>query len=327
MKLDETRREEAAAWFAALRRGAITAEERQAFDAWRADPVNQAALHHMHELWGETAALKSLGNNIRRSEPKAARPRRRQRAMAAAVACLLVAGAGGLALWRGGDQRIETEVGEQRTATLPDGSVMAVNVATQVAYEITPERRAIALRDGEAAFFVRKDPERSFTVRAGDYEVRAVGTAFNVRWRDGRLNVAVSEGVVAITPLAGPRAGQEIGRLAAGRQIDLPPAKATAAVAAPPAIRLAAVDDIAAWRMRIVHYEDAAVADIVEDVNRFFEHPIAIADPALAGQRLTIRLQVSDRERTLATLGSLLGARVERGDGRDALVRDALVRG
>ena len=69
MRLDEQTREEAAAWFSALRRGPMSIDERAAFDAWRADPVHQAALNHMHELWGEVSAIKELGVTVPPARP------------------------------------------------------------------------------------------------------------------------------------------------------------------------------------------------------------------------------------------------------------------
>ena len=66
---DERVPEEAAQWFAIMRRGATTLEERRAFDRWRADAVNQRALDSMHELWGELAVLRSRPAPIRRHRP------------------------------------------------------------------------------------------------------------------------------------------------------------------------------------------------------------------------------------------------------------------
>lgn len=60
MKLSVERREAAAAWFAVQRRAVMSIEEREAFDGWRVDPQNLAALNAMHELWGEMAALKAV---------------------------------------------------------------------------------------------------------------------------------------------------------------------------------------------------------------------------------------------------------------------------
>lgn len=311
MKLDDKIREEAAAWFSALRRGPMSIEERDEFDRWRADRAHQAALNHMHELWGEVSAIRELG--VTAPQPKS-RPRRwAEAAVPALMAAVL---AGGAAVYLNLPDRVTTDVGEQRTATLEDGSVVGLNVVTRVAYDMKPDVRQVKLEDGEAVFFVKKDPDRPFLVTAGDYEIRAVGTAFNVRRRDGQVDVAVAEGVVAVKALSGPRAGQEIATLAAGRRIRLGSAEQLPKDHAAPI----PIESVAEWRMRVVSYEDATVGAVIEDLNRFFERPLAVTDPALASRRVTLRLQVQDRERTIHELGDLLGADVQPQRRTDILI-------
>lgn len=311
MRLDEKTREEAAAWFSALRRGPMSVDERADFDTWRTHPLNQSALNHMHELWGEVSAIKELG--VSAPEP----PGLLRRFAPAAAAALVIATAGiATSLYITAPEQLTTDVGEQRTATLEDGSIVALNVVTRVAYDMKPEVRQINLRDGEAAFFVKKDPDRPFLVRAGDYEVRAIGTAFNVRRRDGVVDVAVSEGVVAVRALSGPRAGEEIALLTAGRRVTLGSDQAQPQTP----VQTVAAASVAEWRMRVVAYEDATVATVVEDLNRFFDRPIEVDDPKLAARRVTLRLQVEDRERTVDNLGRMLGADIQAERRADLLI-------
>ncbi|MBY8821063.1 FecR family protein [Sphingomonas colocasiae] len=316
MKFSDDIREEAANWFAALRRGPMTVEERSEYDVWRQSPVNQAALNSMHELWGELAGL----------NPDAVKPQhspvvsRRWLPVAASVA--LMVGAGALFVsWPGAEQgssQIATAIGEQRTATMPDGSVITANVATKLAFAEKHNERTVDLGEGEAVFFVRKDKSRPFLVRTEDYEVRAVGTAFNVRNRDGQLDVAVIEGVVAIKALSGPRRGQEIARITAGKRVSLgdatalPPTTAVVAAAIPS-------EGIAEWRTRTLDYEDAPISRVVEDLNLFFPRQVKLADPKLGDQRVTIRLQVEDRERALGTLADILGLKITKGRDQETL--------
>ncbi len=314
MRFDEQIREEAARWFAAQRRGPMPVEERAAFDGWRADPINQAALNSMHELWGEVAGIGELGAAI----PRRSRASPPWMVAAAAALALLIAGAIYLALQAGpgGAERLATAIGEQRTATLPDGSVASLNVATRLVYASVDGPRRVDLAEGEAIFFVRKDPARPFLVRAGAYEVRAIGTAFNVRHRGQEVEVSVLEGTVAVVARAGPRIGQELARLGAGRRLVLGSPDTIAAPVRPTAI---AAQNVAEWRMRTLDYEDAPLSRVVEDLNLFFERPIAVADPALARQRVTLRLQVEDRERALELLAALVDARIQREARADML--------
>lgn len=301
---DERAREEAGEWFAIMRRGATTLEERRAFDRWRADAGNQRALDAMHELWGELAVLKT------RPQPQRLPGLNRRAAMAAAVGVLMVGG-GALFLPRLVETRVTTGIGEQQTRALPDGSVMAVNVDSRVDYAFN-DRRRIRMDEGEAAFFVRKDPQRPFIVTAGAYEVRAVGTAFNVRRRGSAVEVSVSEGIVAIIARED---GRELMRLRAGEMSVLPPDPTDTR----PSVTAVPIETVAQWRMRVIEYDDVPVRTLVDELNRFYGRPLRVADSDLADRHITVRLRVEDRDRTLQTVASLLNARVEPGTGFDTL--------
>jgi len=304
MMRNEREREEAGQWFAVVRRGAITLEERQAFDLWRAEAGNQRALDGMHELWGELAVLKSVQVPLHR-------PRIHRRAFMAAAVGILMVGGSVLMLPDLAETRVTTGIGEQSTRALPDGSVMAVNVDSRVNYTFN-ERRRIRMDEGEAAFFVRKDPNKPFIVTAGAYDVRAVGTAFNVRRRGGATEVAVSEGVVAIISRDD---GRELMRLRAGEMSILPrtPVKTRLVVATVP------IATIAQWRMRVIEYDDVPVRALIAELNRFYDRPLHVDDAGLAGRRITIRLRVEDRDRTLQTVAGLLDAKIVPGSGFDTL--------
>jgi transmembrane sensor len=313
MKMPSDRREAAAAWLAAQRRVVMSIEERAAFEAWREDPENLKALNAMQALWDDMAILKGeappLAIPVRRVAD------RRRPAALAAAAGLIVVSLGALSLYASGPlafaRSATTGIGEQKSTTLPDGSVVSLNVATRLEYRMHPDSRDVRLREGQALFVVEKDKTRPFLVRAGDYEVRAVGTAFDVQVRNGDTQVAVQEGVVAVVSLRGSRAGQEVARLKAGEKVDL--RGTTAPAAAQPQIQTVAVQDVAEWRLRTLAYADAPLSEVVSDLNRYFPDPIVIGDPSIADRRVTLRLQISDRSTTLKTLDALLGEDIEAG--------------
>lgn len=308
MILDDEIQQEAARWFAVQRRGPMSLDERQAFDAWRAHPLHQAALNRMHEVWGELSAVGKLG----------AAPRRRDvRARRTAVAAVLVLGlAIGLAAggrWLFAHPSTQTGIGEQRSQELADGSIVALNVMTRARYDINARERVVHLHEGEATFVVQKDPERPFLVKAGGYEVRAVGTAFNVRNRDRSLDVAVKEGVVEVRRLSGDAKPV---LLRAGQRLQFNGAAATAPESMNiSAIAPAAVDE---WRQRVLTYEDAPVAQVIRDVNRFYDRPLT-ADPALGDRHVTLRLVIDDRADTVRRLAALLGADIHDAGQADRL--------
>lgn len=306
-----SRQDQAANWFAAERAGVMLVEQRAEFETWKADPRNMAALDAMRELWDDLAVLKG------RDPTPAKRPKSRFLPVAAAVTVLVIGGlTAGSALFFQADTPIVTAEGQQKTQSMPDGSVIVVNVASAVSYNFTDTERRVTLSDGEAAFFVKPDPDKPFVVRVGDLEVRAVGTSFNVRQRDGVLQVSVSEGQVQLCRVTG--AGEAvIANLSAGQLLQIPASMPAAAVTPAPAS--IPPSQVSEWRMRVVTYEDATVREVVEDFNRYFERKLIVSQPELLDRRVTVRLQVENREGAIETLAALLDVRVIRSKEGDSL--------
>lgn len=91
-----------------------------------------------------------------------------------------------------------------RLVTLSDGTVVQLNTGSAVIEEFTAATRRVTLTRGEAHFAVAKNPARPFVVRAGNVDVRAVSTAFNVHLQSSAVDVLVTEGVVQLNKTAGP---------------------------------------------------------------------------------------------------------------------------
>lgn len=294
-----TRQDEAAAWFAAQRAGVMLVEHREAFERWRSDPRNQAAYDAMQDLWDDLAVLKG-------ERPKPRGIKLPIKSLAAAAILLIAMGVTGAGVmgWFS-DPSVQTTIGQQKTQSLPDGSLLAVNVDSSVSYAFGVDRRLIKISNGEAAFTVKADVARPFIVDAGDYQIRAVGTIFNVKKRDREIEVAVSEGKVEICSAT----GDVLTSLAAGQILRFPSDRSDlkfdglTPTSIPPA-------QISEWRMRVVTYENATVEEVVTDFNRYFNHSLAVEGQALRDRRITVRLQVEQREKAIALLAAMLNVDV-----------------
>ena len=124
--------------------------------------------------------------------------------IAAGLAVLSLVVAGGLWLDRHyrvqhGTLALHTSAGERREFELPEGSRITLDADSALIVELTPELRSLQLTRGEAYFKVAKDAARAFIVRAGNAQVRAIGTAFDVRMSADRTVVAVTDGRVEVT--------------------------------------------------------------------------------------------------------------------------------
>lgn len=93
----------------------------------------------------------------------------------------------------------ETNIGEQRTINLADGSTLILNADSRVRVRYSETERTIDLEEGQALFKVAKNPSRPFVVRSGEASVRAVGTQFDVYRKSTGTTVTVVEGKVAVT--------------------------------------------------------------------------------------------------------------------------------
>ncbi|MBZ4190629.1 FecR family protein [Niabella beijingensis] len=153
------------------------------------------------------AALKKLRERIRqtgqqgRTFPISAR-------WVAAAAVIIVLATGGLLYHFTGRPHqqeasnvVATEKGSRTNLILPDGSKVWVNADTRLTYDHSfgVETRSVYLT-GEAYFEVAKDKAHPFIVHTQLMDVKAVGTAFNVRSYKDETNAQATlmEGVVEV---------------------------------------------------------------------------------------------------------------------------------
>ena len=177
-----------------------------------------------------------------------------------------------------------TRTSEQIEITLADGSRVWLGPKSELRVGFDTERRGIQLTTGEAFFSVKKD-RRPFVVRSAGGDIVAVGTAFNVRAIDGRVTVAVSEGVVAVTPSAQITVrGSASVRVASGQQLTFTaqqPIKALAIVDSP------TPGERARWRDGVLVYRNEPLQAVISDVVRYSDVRIEIADAAIGDLRYT----------------------------------------
>lgn len=231
---------------------------------------------------------------------------------------------------------LATELGASRTMEMPDGSVLRLNTDSVVEVAYTASERRVRLKRGEAFFSVAKNPQRPFWVDVGTVSVRAVGTAFNVRFRSHSVEVLVKEGKVSVnqavamdaTPAAavaeaGDSAPEHL--LVAGEQATVSlPAKDTRE---PPRILVAAVaaqrlESTLAWQKGRLEFTDTPLADVVAEFNRYNRHQLAIGDPSLGAEPFGGTFAPQGYEAFLEVLEQSFGIVGERRGNETILRRD-----
>lgn len=218
---DELRLEAAGEWLMLLDERALTQEEQTDFKHWlNSSRQNPVAFEEVARVWGKMeilagmAELFPLGSLEAEQAMSEIQPAIISRsvisrsviglARAAGVFVLAVTSVylfnqyGFLTEDALDHQRYITDVGETETIDLEDGSIITANTDSELRVSVGEDERRIELTRGEAYFEVAHDPDRPFTVHAGNGYVRAVGTAFSVYNNQGKVEVIVTEGSVEV---------------------------------------------------------------------------------------------------------------------------------
>jgi transmembrane sensor len=181
-----------------------------------------------------------------------------------------------------------TDIGEQRSVKLADGSIMYLNTSSRAVVDFTDTQRTIRLTSGEALFMVEHDPRRPFYVLTDSARIRAIGTEFNVyRNNDGKTRVAVIEGVVQVSPVRRETAANTT---AAGGTPDVQLAagdEASVDMRHVAKSREPNIERAVAWRSRRLMFSGDPVSAIAAEFNRYNETPIRIEGDELLTRRMS----------------------------------------
>lgn len=314
---DDLIADQAATWVARRDRG-LTAQEARALAAWEAaDPRHAAELAHFGRSWRDLAdisALPAMAAEARALDTATLASFRHRRlawwagslAAAAAIAFLAtlfprasrapaLATAHPAAPTAGGT--FMEMPGASRSVALPDGTTVELNGESQIEADFTPTLRRVRLRRGEAHFIVAKSPDHPFIVSIDGLEVRAVGTAFNVRRGSAAVEVLVTEGKVRVEGHVGG-AAVAASPVEAGQRAVValpenttpvasnPPPSVTAIVAVSPASP-AEISDSLAWQGTRLVFDRLPLGKVVEIFNRHNRRQLTLADPTLASRRVS----------------------------------------
>lgn len=223
---------------------------------------------------------------------------------------------------------------EQRT--LADGSGLELNRGAVATVHFTETERRVRLERGEALFTVAKDSSRPFIVTAGGIEVRAVGTAFNVRFEPHAVEVVVTEGKVQVGGSTGSRRSVASSTSNNARPLDSTPGEtyvtagqeATVSLvpSAPPTrvrtLTTAEMQARLAWQPKLLDFDDVPLASIVAEFNRRNPVRLVVTDPVVANRRMTTSFRSDNLEAFIRLLETNIGVQAERlNEAEIALVR------
>ncbi len=333
----DKRYEEASHWCARMDEGLSTAEEAQV-KSWIAESEeNRQVLFEVTKLWDDMSAMSRLSDLIPEPAPH---PRRHLGVALAAASVVLAVIVGGWVLLSPSNRITteptianslpsnvyETQIGEQSTVVLLDGTQVVLNTNSRLEVRFTTEYRLLLLDRGEIHVDVAHDKIRPLSVLAGDRIVQAVGTAFSVQIKDNdKIDLIVSKGEVRV----GVR---EQSVLTAAKPIPRVLAPTSVAVAAGEVLSLGApvenviqvspeeIDMRLSWRDGNLIFRGETLEEAVLEVGRYTTAEFIILDDEIKARRVGGRYRAGDIDEFLAGLKENLGIEYKRTDDGKVLL-------
>jgi transmembrane sensor len=269
---DDAVRGAASDWFVKLSSETSTDADWSDFHAWLEDsPRHRAAFDAMECLWIELEALRPDAEqpSERTVAPVARGSVTRASWTPAALAASLViaAGVGWSMWWSGGQEAVETGMGQRASIALAIGGKAELSPSSRLVLRRKGAGEEARLVRGEARFTVAHDPNRRFIVKSGDFTVTDVGTVFQVSALGNGVKVSVEQGEVSVA-----RPSQPLAALVAGQTY-------VAEGAAPPQI-LSEGPAIPVKRPDSLVFEAQPLSVVAADIGRRFDRPISVDEDA-----------------------------------------------
>lgn len=148
---------------------------------------------------------------------------------------------------------------------LPDGSEIWLNKGAFLTYtRVWKKNKRDVYLEGEGYFNIAKDTEKPFTVHAGDYNIRVLGTSFNVKQNGNNAEVALYEGNVRFFK-----------NVLIKSKVDLIPGE-MAIGNANGDIEKTTINDknLTAWKTGILIFEDAELGDVCRTLADYYQKKI-----------------------------------------------------
>jgi transmembrane sensor len=216
---------------------------------------------------------------------------------------------------------------------LPDGSVVELGMGAEIGVDYSAALRHVILRQGIAHFEVQKNPARPFVVSANRVDVRAVGTAFDVRIESAQVTVTVRSGRVVVEQTMGATTGAAA---SAGTPRDQLPKRTIAVLGADNQVfvklrsgesgasrrNAASPDGASEWAVWRSPFLEFTRTPLMEAISMLDEHGpasgarLVVADPGLAALRVTGVVRADNVDGLVVLLEGGFGVKAVRSGNR-----------
>jgi transmembrane sensor len=286
--------------------------DQAAFERWRGQsPAHALAFARAYARWEQ------LGGNEAPQAEQHVGPSASRRALmrTAVVAAVIGLGGGGLLTSRAyAWDHAETGVGETRKLMLPDGSVLALNTDSAVAWQFNDRQRVVRLERGEVALDVSPGPG------VLSLESDGLRTALSA----GRFNARLKAGALDVMVLRGKASSKAQAPLSADAPIVADAYQTLLLTTGEPSVRTVSKQQVAAtlaWQDGEILFQDEPLSVALEEYNRYLQGKIVIVDSSLGGIRVGGRFTSTDPSAFLEALEATLDIDARPVNGNYVLTR------
>lgn len=293
---------EAAAWVVRLHGPNRSVEVEAGLRRWLSEHADhRSAFELATETWNSSNLEQIQPSRLRRwlqARPQAGISLAAAAGAAAVVMIVIVVA------WLHAPQ-VQTQIGEQRSLRLEDGTRVSLNTNTQLAVHYDSRQRLIALEQGEAFFDVASQPSRPFIVTAGSRRIEALGTAFVVRRESAQVAVTLMTGKVAVSAVnshapKNSNTGSEDMLLKPGERVIF-------AEARPLQRDQPNLETLVAWQRGLVMLDETPLAEAIVDMNRYNAVKLEIEQPHAAALEVSGIFHAGDSMRFARAVAKTYG--------------------
>lgn len=196
----------------------VSTEQVQLIDEWRAqDAENQRRFEQFRLIWKSSKnfkadtgidayaslqKVKQRAADAKEQHTKVVPIKKKYTWLKIAAALFLLAGCGWIwfVKFANPEVRFESQAGV-KIDTLSDGSIVTLNKFTRLDHpeKFSGNQRLVSLVKGEAFFNIAHNKAKPFIITTGIATIKVVGTSFNVKNKNGWVEIIVETGVVQVT--------------------------------------------------------------------------------------------------------------------------------
>ncbi len=204
-----------------------------------------------------------------------------------------------------------TAKGERATVPLADGTVVYLNADSKLIYPryFLGNERKVELK-GEAYFVVVSDKHRPFRVFVNKTITEVVGTEFNIRYRNDKLSVVVTKGVIN----AYEENSEEKIRVEKGEIVGF---ENEGGFSSPEKVD---VNEHIAWRKNKLAFRNTSLEEVLKEIEIFYNVAAQLENEKVKNRRLTGIFSTDSLDEVLAAVSISLDVEITR-KGRNIIVK------